>query len=120
MAHADWIIDLGPAPATTAAGSSSRAHPPTSSPPAPPSPVSTSRPTWAPDRGPRDHLREAGPGLPKEPIKTGTEPLTGRIRRRTTTGRTCPDAHDVVGGRRSLLEVTGAEDLPARGVRVTD
>jgi ABC-type transport system involved in cytochrome bd biosynthesis fused ATPase/permease subunit len=26
MAHADWIIDLGPAPATTAAGSSSRAH----------------------------------------------------------------------------------------------
>ena len=36
MAHADWIIDLGPAPATTAAGSSSRARPPTSSPPAPP------------------------------------------------------------------------------------
>jgi hypothetical protein len=42
MAHADWIIDLGPAPATTAAGSSSRARPPTSSPPAPPSPASTS------------------------------------------------------------------------------
>ena len=36
MAHADWIIDLGPAPATTAAGSSSRARPPTSSPPARP------------------------------------------------------------------------------------
>ena len=34
-----------PAPATTAAGSSSRAHPPTSSPPAPPSPASTSRRT---------------------------------------------------------------------------
>ncbi|WP_460346845.1 sigma factor [Actinoallomurus acanthiterrae] len=30
-----------------AAGSSSRAHPPTSSPPAPPSPASTSRPTSA-------------------------------------------------------------------------
>jgi len=30
MAHADWIIDLGPAPATTAAASSSRAPPPTS------------------------------------------------------------------------------------------
>ena len=44
-----------PAPATTAAGSSSRARPPTSSPPAPPSPASTSRPTSAPDRGPRGH-----------------------------------------------------------------
>src|ERR671923_46420 len=38
------------APATTAAGSSSRAHRPTSSPPAPPSPASTSRPTPATDR----------------------------------------------------------------------
>jgi excinuclease UvrABC ATPase subunit len=55
MAHADWIIDLGPGAATTAAGSSSRAHPPTSSPPAPPSPASTSRPTSTPDRGPRGH-----------------------------------------------------------------
>jgi excinuclease UvrABC ATPase subunit len=45
----------GPAPATTAAGSSSRAHPPTSSPPAPPSPASTWRRTSAPDRGPRGH-----------------------------------------------------------------
>ena len=44
-----------PVPATTAAGSSSRANPPTSSPPAPPSPASTSRPTSAPDRGPRGH-----------------------------------------------------------------
>jgi hypothetical protein len=33
LGHADSIIDLGPAPATTAAGSPSRAHPPTSSPP---------------------------------------------------------------------------------------
>ena len=40
-----------PAPATTAAGSSSRARRPTSSPPAPPSPASTSRRTSAPDRG---------------------------------------------------------------------
>jgi len=36
MAHADWIIDLGPAPATTAAGSFSRAGPPTSPLPVPP------------------------------------------------------------------------------------
>ena len=35
MAHADWIIDLGPAPATTAGGSSSRALRPTSSAPGP-------------------------------------------------------------------------------------
>jgi hypothetical protein len=39
-----------PAPATTAAGSSSGAHPATSSPPAQPSPASTSRPTSAADR----------------------------------------------------------------------
>ena len=45
MAHADWIIDLGPAPATTAAGSSSRAPRPTWSPPVLPSPASTWRPT---------------------------------------------------------------------------
>jgi len=36
MAHADWIIDLGPGAGHAAAGSPSRAHPPTSSPPAPP------------------------------------------------------------------------------------
>ena len=48
-----------PAPATTAAGSSSRAHPPTSSPPAPPSPASTSRPTSAPDRGLDDAQRHS-------------------------------------------------------------
>ncbi len=57
MAHADWIIDLGPGPATTAAGSSSRAPPPTSSSPAPPSPASTSRPTSAPDRTARCGFR---------------------------------------------------------------
>src|SRR5919109_2299881 len=45
----------GPAPATTGAGSCSRARRPTSSPPAPPSPASTSRPTSAPDQGPRGH-----------------------------------------------------------------
>src|SRR6266478_9995900 len=42
-----------PVPATTAAGSSSRAPRPISSPPAPPSPASTSRPTSAPDQDPR-------------------------------------------------------------------
>ncbi|MDF2975152.1 MAG: excinuclease subunit, partial [Microvirga sp.] len=57
IAIADHVVDLGPG-AGTAAGSSSRAHPPTSSPPAPPSPASTSQPTSAPDRGPRGH-REA-------------------------------------------------------------
>jgi len=39
----------GPAPVTTAAGSSSRAPRPSSWPPAPPSPASTWRPTSAPD-----------------------------------------------------------------------
>ena len=45
---------------TTAAGSSSRAHPPTSPPPAPPSPASTSRPTPAPDRKETGTCREDG------------------------------------------------------------
>jgi excinuclease UvrABC ATPase subunit len=36
MAHADWIIDLGPCAGHYAAGSSSTALPPTWSPPAPP------------------------------------------------------------------------------------
>src|SRR5207302_502553 len=55
VTEAEAFFDAGEAraPATKAAGSSSRAHPPTSSPPAPPSPASTSRPTSAPDRGPR-------------------------------------------------------------------
>src|SRR4051794_213659 len=51
MAHADWIIDLGPAPATTAAASSSRAPLRISLPVARRSPASTWRPTSAPDRG---------------------------------------------------------------------
>ena len=50
MAHADWIIDLGPGAGHDGGRSSSRARPPTSSPTAPPSPASTSRPTSAPDR----------------------------------------------------------------------
>jgi excinuclease UvrABC ATPase subunit len=49
MAHADWIIDLGPGAGHDGGRSSSRAHPRTSSPPAPPSPASTSRPTSAPE-----------------------------------------------------------------------
>ena len=53
MAHVDWIIDLGPRHRLRrAAGSCSSAYPPTSWPPAPPSPASTSRPTSAPDRSP--------------------------------------------------------------------
>ena len=52
MAHADWIIDLGPAPVTTVAGSCSRARRPTWSPRAPRSPGSISRPTSAPDPRP--------------------------------------------------------------------
>ncbi len=45
-----------PAPATTAAGSSSRAHPPTWSPPARRSPANTSPPTSAPDRHAHERL----------------------------------------------------------------
>ena len=55
MAHADWIIALGPGPATTAAGSSSRVGRPRSSPPATRSPASTSLTTWA-------HRRRRGEG----------------------------------------------------------
>jgi excinuclease UvrABC ATPase subunit len=50
MAHADWLIDLGPGLVPMAAASSSKARPPTSSRRVPPSPVSTSRLTSARDR----------------------------------------------------------------------
>ncbi|HEX5308459.1 MAG TPA: excinuclease ABC subunit UvrA [Solirubrobacteraceae bacterium] len=46
MAHADWIVDLGPGAGTTAAGSCSRALLPSLSPLAAPSPGSTSPTTW--------------------------------------------------------------------------
>ncbi len=46
MAHADWIIDLGPG-AGHDGGIVFEGTPPTSSPPAPPSPASTSRLTSA-------------------------------------------------------------------------
>lgn len=59
-----------PAPATTAADSSSRAPPPTSSQPAPPSPASTSRPTSAPDAGPRSTVL-----LTSAPDQAGRQPL---------------------------------------------
>ncbi len=63
MAHADWVIDLGLAPAARGARSFSRALPPTSWPPAPPSQVSTSPPTSAPERGaPPNPIRPAPPG----------------------------------------------------------
>ncbi len=52
MAHADWIIDLGPGAGHDAVGSSSRALPRNWSPTAPPSPESTSRHTSAADRAP--------------------------------------------------------------------
>ena len=46
MAHADWIIDLGPGAGHDGGRSCSRARRPTSSPPARRSPASTSRSTW--------------------------------------------------------------------------
>ena len=52
MAHADWIIDLGPGAGHDGGRIVFEGTPPTSSPPAPPSPASTSRPTSAPDRVP--------------------------------------------------------------------
>ena len=50
MAHADWIIDLGPGAGHDGGRIVFEGTPPTSSPPAPPSPASTSPPTSAPDR----------------------------------------------------------------------
>src|ERR1700722_12127719 len=74
-----------PARATTADGSSSREHPPTSSPPGRPSPASTSRPTSAPDqfhfsgrRNPRSRRLELGERrLSLERIK-GSTPVRQR------------------------------------------
>ncbi len=51
MAHADWIIDLGPGAGHDGGRIVFEGTPPTSSPPGPPSPASTSRPTSACDRG---------------------------------------------------------------------
>jgi energy-coupling factor transporter ATP-binding protein EcfA2 len=50
MAHADWIIDLGPG--HDGGRIMFEGTPPNSSPPAPPSAASTSRPTSVPDRSP--------------------------------------------------------------------
>ena len=49
MAHADWIIDLGPGAGHDGGRIVLREHPPTSSPPAPRSPGSTLRPMSAAD-----------------------------------------------------------------------
>ena len=49
MAHADWIIDLGPGAGHDGGRIVFQGTPATSSPPAPPSPASTSPPTSAPD-----------------------------------------------------------------------
>ncbi len=63
MAHADWIVDLGPAPGTTAAGSSSRAPRPTWWRHGRRSPASTSRTTSAPDSA--FAALDTGPVLPR-------------------------------------------------------
>ena len=52
MAHADWIIDLGPVAGHDGGRIVFEGTPPTLSPPVLPSPASTSRPTPAPDLGP--------------------------------------------------------------------
>ncbi len=61
MAHADWIIDLGPGAGHDGGRIVFEGHPPTSWPPARPSPASTWPPTWRID--PRTHggPAEAGP-----------------------------------------------------------
>jgi hypothetical protein len=63
MAHADWIIDLGPGAGHDGGRIVFEGTPPTSSPPAPPSPASTSRPTSAADRlrGHRETCSRIGP-----------------------------------------------------------
>ena len=57
MAHADWLIDLGPGAGHEGGRIVFAGSPPPSSPPAPPSRDSTSPPTAARDRGPRDTVR---------------------------------------------------------------
>lgn len=66
MAHADWIIDLGPGAGHDGGKIVLRALRPTSSPTAPPSPVNTSRTTSAPDRGPRDIRHLEGGEISRE------------------------------------------------------
>ena len=51
MAHADWIIDLGPGAGRDGGRIVFEGRPPTSWPPLPPSPASTSRPTSGRDPG---------------------------------------------------------------------
>ena len=69
MAHADWIIDLGPGAGHDGGRVVFEGTPPTSSPPAPPSPASTSPPTSAPDRDLADTMRRA--------LSPGSTQLTG-------------------------------------------
>jgi excinuclease UvrABC ATPase subunit len=57
MAHADWIIDLGPGAGHDGGRIVFEGTPPTSSPPAPPSPASTSRPTSVDDHPARGAQR---------------------------------------------------------------
>jgi excinuclease ABC A subunit len=70
MAHADWIIDLGPGAGNDGGRIVFEARPPTSWPPVPPSPASTSRPTSALDRGPRGH-RERSSLTERSPAERG-------------------------------------------------
>jgi hypothetical protein len=92
-----------PAPATTAGRSSFRARPPSSSPRAPPSPVSTSRLTQAPDRslrGPAGSLvriKRAPLSRPAPSRSCATSPDANRHawierRARWSSARTSPDA----------------------------
>ena len=64
MAHADWIIDLGPGAGHDGGQVVFEGTPASWSPPAPPSPASTSPPTWAADQSgnePRSRCRQRGP-----------------------------------------------------------
>ena len=81
MAHGDWIIDLGPGPATTVAGSCSRARPPTSWPTARRSPGSISRPTSAAD--PRACSRSGLERLERRTLLLDGRPIAGADRPRT-------------------------------------
>jgi hypothetical protein len=115
MAHADWIIDLGPAPATTAAASSSRARRPTWWRRAPRSWVSIWRRLWL-IGGPGEalYLRKQDIRLAHDDYDLRRIGQVARSRQNTRETRVpydqAPDLHDECRKRVSPLRYEGGEE----------